>query len=611
MERLPFSEQEAQTWDSAFEQPTSRAPAAVFVATAVMGVGAFFLATLGNVAPISDLTANKTSPAILEEPTTVVNDIQAESEKNTPVEVIAAKPKVAKPTKTLAVLTNPQTKPDDTFAPSLKPRSGANPVVATVSMNDPETPRGFWPILKPTLAASVSPTEKITAKAPARRPMSFGGFAIADENETRHTIFFESDVTPNRIPPPPLAIAHAHDIETAPSQKSVKLKRGETFVDALKRVGVSAEDRNRAAAAFGKVQNLRKLRPGQEFVLVTAAPNQTLFQQVHASAAPALHLIDLEFRPDAQNRISLSRKPSGDYKALKSAVPLTTRLASIEGRIEGSLFLSAKKAGAPNQVIGNFANMFAYDVDFQRDIFGGDEFEAIFEVHYDNEGRIVGAGDILYGRLKWRGRNKEKGYYRFAGKNTGSKADFFDRAGQSAKRLLMKTPIDGARLSSGFGTRKHPILGYRKAHKGVDFAARRGTPVYAAGDGVVERANRYGSFGNYIRIRHANGYKTAYAHLKGFRKGIRSGKRVEQGDIIGYVGTTGRSTGPHLHYEVHHKGKAVNPQRLKVATGVQLRRDELDRFKQIRDEIDAMRTPPKASDALYAEEKAAKAKESL
>ena len=150
------------------------------------------------------------------------------------------------------------------------------------------------------------------------------------------------------------------------------------------------------------------------------------------------------------------------------------------------------------------------------------------------------------------------------------------------------------------GTRKHPILGYARAHKGVDFAAPRGTPIKAAGDGVVERADVYGSFGNYVRIRHANSYETAYAHLNGFARGIRAGKRVRQGDIIGYVGTTGRSTGPHLHYEVHHRGGAVNPQNLKIATGKQLTGAALDRFKAERAMIDAMRLAPEEREALYA-----------
>ena len=249
-------------------------------------------------------------------------------------------------------------------------------------------------------------------------------------------------------------------------------------------------------------------------------------------------------------------------------------------------------------MVANLADAFAYDVDFQREIFGGDEFEAIFEVRYDDRGKLVSAGDIMYARLKWRGLSREKGYYRFS--EDGERGDFYDATGQSAKRLLMKTPIDGARLSSGFGTRKHPILGYARAHKGVDFAAPRGTPIKAAGDGTVLRANRYGSFGNYVKIRHANGYETAYAHLNGFARGMRSGKRVRQGQVIGYVGTTGRSTGPHLHYEVHHNGSAVNPQRLKIATGKQLTGAALERFKTVRARIDAMRMAPEEREALYA-----------
>jgi murein DD-endopeptidase MepM/ murein hydrolase activator NlpD len=201
--------------------------------------------------------------------------------------------------------------------------------------------------------------------------------------------------------------------------------------------------------------------------------------------------------------------------------------------------------------------------------------------------------------MKWRGRTKEKGYYRFAAANGGARVDYFDSKGESAKRLLMKTPVDGARLSSGFGRRRHPISGYTKQHKGVDFAAPRGTPIKAAGDGVVERADRYGGYGNYVRIRHGMGFKTAYAHLSGFAKGMRAGKRVEQGDVIGYVGSTGASTGPHLHYEVLEKNRHVNPQNLKVATGVSLAGAELEKFRTARDALDAMRG--RAAEALAAD----------
>ena len=446
---------------------------------------------------------------------------------------------------------------------------------------------GMTPRLKP------GAEQDDAAPAPARSSaavMSFASAWLAGDADRPPPFFFESDLAAQLSTNAPHERDYG-DIAAAPHEARIVLARGENFVDALRRAGVRAEDRNQAAYAFGKLYNLRKLRPGQEFALTIAEPNRTLFQAIAEKEPPPAYLLSLDFRADPENRIVLARADDGGFTASALATPLTTRIAAIEGRIDGSLYVSAKRQGAPDEVIAGLAQMFAYDVDFQREIFGGDEFEAIFEVRFDETGKLVGAGDILYGRLKWRGRQKEKGYYRFASTDGGNRADYFDAKGESARRLLMKTPIDGARLSSGFGTRKHPILGYQKAHKGVDFAAARGTPIMAAGDGVIERAGPYGSFGNYVRIRHAQGYKTAYAHMNSIRKGVRTGARVRQGEVIGYVGTTGRSTGPHLHYEVHLKDTPVNPQSLKIATGVNLGGKDLARFREARDRIDAMRTP--------------------
>lgn len=455
----------------------------------------------------------------------------------------------------------------------------------------------WGPRLKPVSAAQSAPA----ADTPRTRPLRLNDAWLAAAEDRPPPFFFASDMERREITRAPAALAFAGDVKRDFNLQQVRIARGENFVDALRRAGVSAADRNAAAYAFGKHYNLRRLRPGQEFALTLGWPNQTLFQLAADGAAPQPRLLALDFRPDPENRIALRRGADGAFAAEKRAIPLTTRTMAISGIINGSLYVSAKAVGAPDQIIADLADAFSYDVDFQREIFGGDEFEAIFEVKYDDQGALVATGDIVYARLNWRGRREEKGYYRFASRDDGNRADFYDAAGQSARRLLMKTPIDGARLSSGFGTRRHPILGYRRAHKGVDFAAPRGTPIKAAGDGVIERADWYGSFGNYIRIRHANGYKTAYAHLKGFRSGIRKGRRVRQGDIIGYVGTTGRSTGPHLHYEVHLNGKAVNPQRLKIAaTGKALTGAELERFRAERDRIDAMRAPTAANPPLFA-----------
>ena len=488
----------------------------------------------------------------------------------------------------------------DAIAQSRAARAG---VAAETTRQAKEPSGGLNPRLKPASAplmpAAAAPKESDAAN---QRPVRLGSARLAAVGDRTPPFFFESDLKRRESARNPAALAFASDLERQPGETRVRIARGETFVDALKRAGVSAADRNEAAYAFGKHHNLRRLLPGQEFALTLGWPNQTLFQLAADGAEPQARLMALEFRPDPENKILMRRSADGALAATKAEVPLTTRKVAVAGRINGSLYQSAKAVGAPDEIIAELAEAFAYDVDFQREIFGGDEFEAIFEVKYDDRGARVAAGDIVYARLNWRGRREEKGYYRFESEDDGGRADFYDAAGQSARRLLMKTPIDGARLSSGFGMRRHPILGYRRAHRGVDFAAPSGTPIKAAGDGVIERADWYGSFGNYIRIRHANGYKTAYAHLKGFRRGIKKGKRVRQGDIIGYVGTTGRSTGPHLHYEVHLNGKAVNPQRLRIATGKQLKGAELERFKQVRDRIDAMRLPEANAPHLLAKD---------
>lgn len=441
-----------------------------------------------------------------------------------------------------------------------------------------------------TLTPNLKPKKAAGAAGTGETVLTFAADWIAQESDRPPPFFFESDLAAGTRMIAPAQNADG-DVVDGPRELLITLAKGETFVDAMRRAGVRADDRNEAAYAFGKLYNMRRLRTGQEFRLTVAAPYRTLFQEISAQESPPSYLLSLDFRVDAENRIALTRTPDGKFSAKEFATPLTKRVAAISGRIDGSLYVSAKRQGAPDEVIAGLAQMFAYDVDFQREIFGGDEFEAIFEVRFDDAGRMVAGGDILFGRLKWRGRQKEKGYYRFETADGGGKGDYFDASGESARRLLMKTPIDGARLSSGFGTRKHPILGYEKAHKGVDFAASRGTPIMAAGDGVVERAGPYGSFGNYVRIRHAQGYKTAYAHMNSIRKGIRTGVRVRQGDVIGAVGSTGRSTGPHLHYEVHLKDRPVNPQSLKIATGYELGGAELARFREVRDRIDAMRAP--------------------
>jgi len=349
---------------------------------------------------------------------------------------------------------------------------------------------------------------------------------------------------------------------------SLKIKPGQSLGPLLQKQGLSGGEAYKVTQAFSKIYKPRNVRVGQVFNL--HFENDTF--------------ADLSFRPNIEKTVFVSR--SGDsYTAKSIAAEFKMDKITVKSAIENSLYLDASRLGAPDKVIQQFANIYEYSVDFQRDIQPGDTFEMFFEVARDRQGKIIKAGDLLYTSFSPRG--KTTNYYLYT--DTKGRENFYDAKGKTAKRKLRATPVNGARLSSRFGKRRHPILGYRKMHAGVDFAAPSGTPILAAGSGTVERANRYGGYGNYILIRHSDGYKTAYAHLRNFARGIRKGKYVKQDQVIGYVGTTGRSTGPHLHYEVHHKGKKINPRRLSQLSGKPLKKSEIPAFEKRRADINKLR----------------------
>jgi murein DD-endopeptidase MepM/ murein hydrolase activator NlpD len=351
-------------------------------------------------------------------------------------------------------------------------------------------------------------------------------------------------------------------------RKTLVVKSGDSLGPLLQDNGLSGAEAYRITQAFADVYQPRNVRVGQTFDLFFKGDT---FE-------------NLTFRPSVEKTVFVERKEEG-FEARELTAEFKYQTLAVKATIENSLYLDATRLGAPDKVVAQFANIYEYSVDFQRDIQPGDEFEMFFEVAKDRKGNIIKAGDLLYTSFAPRGKTME--YYLYEDKK--GRENFYDAEGKTAKRKLRATPINGARLSSSFGRRKHPILGYRKMHAGVDFAAPRGTPILAAGSGTVERANRYGSFGNYIRIRHSDGYKTAYAHLSKFARGIRAGAYVKQDQVIGYVGTTGRSTGPHLHYEVHLNGKKINPRRLSQLSGKPLAKSEKPAFANRRAEIDAMR----------------------
>lgn len=352
--------------------------------------------------------------------------------------------------------------------------------------------------------------------------------------------------------------------------REMRVGNGETLAGLLTRAGASRGETNAALASLTGVYDPRRIRPGQSISLFFSDAELT----------------GVAFRSEPGASVTANRTTDGAFAAREVLMPLTFENARIAATVDTSLYATALELGATDREIGALAEAFSYDVDFQRDVQPGDHFELVFERYYDDEGNTVRTGDLLFVSLET--RRGPRNFYAFLAPGE-TQPDWYDAEGKSARRFLMKTPINGARLSSGFGMRRHPILGYSRMHRGTDFAAPTGTPILAAGEGTIVRAGPFSSFGNYVRIRHANGYETAYAHMSRFARGIHAGTRVRQGQIIGYVGTTGRSTGPHLHYEVLRRGQQINPINLRVANGRNLTGRALELFEIERQRIDTLR----------------------
>jgi murein DD-endopeptidase MepM/ murein hydrolase activator NlpD len=362
------------------------------------------------------------------------------------------------------------------------------------------------------------------------------------------------------------------------SIEQVTVQRGDTLMDILDHVGIAQAEAHAAVQSLQTVYDPRRLRAGQELSIRAGAED-----------ADSRRLLSLDLNLDFDHSVRVTRSHGGRYDAAKVARPQRRDLVHRAGMIDDSLYVSAERAAVPNDVTIGLIKLFSWDVDFQRDVRRGDRFEALFEeVSLEDGSGSSRGGDLLYAALSIGGRLLEG--YRFEPED--GQVEYFDRNGRSLRKFLMRTPVDGARLSSRFGMRKHPILGYTRMHQGVDFAAPTGTPVYAAGDGKVVIAKRNGGYGRYVRVRHNGEYSTAYAHLSRFAKGIAPGRRVKQGQVIGYVGTSGRSTGPHLHYEVLRDGTQINPLQVKQPANQQLAGAILERFRAEVARIDRLRQDP-------------------
>ena len=354
------------------------------------------------------------------------------------------------------------------------------------------------------------------------------------------------------------------------NKKTIKIKSGDSIQRILLKEGIPQSEINKIYSKIIKKYDLRKIQEGQAITIVFDSNNKK-------------NISRLSFALDNLSTAHLyANQDDYDIKIIKKNLEKKNFLA--KGVITNSLYNSASKAGVDPEIIIEFARIFGFEIDFQRDIRENDEYKIFYERYEDDEGEVHNNGNVLFAYMKNDG--KEISLYRYTDKNkvTG----YYTSDGKSIERALMKTPINGARLSSTFGFRRHPILGYNKLHQGTDFAAPTGTPIMASGSGVVERASWFGAYGKFIMIRHNSTYKTAYAHLSGFAKGVRSGSRVQQGQVIGYVGSTGRSTGPHLHYEVLVNGKRVNSQKLNLPSGKNLVGAEKEDFENIKKSIDKL-----------------------
>ena len=369
-------------------------------------------------------------------------------------------------------------------------------------------------------------------------------------------------------------INHIFDHLT-PRYKNIKHKisRGETFDKILNEYSITVDEIIKIKNELNSDYNLNNLKINLYIKFTTDESNNK-------------KIISFTFPVSRTEKILLTRNLEDDlFKRKIIITDLNKRIIFKEGKILQSLYKTAIDLNVQPNIIIEFARIYGFQVDFQRDIRKNDNFQIMYEIFEDDNGKVFETGNIIFADLKLSGTNNSLYFF-----NKKGSEGHYDENGKSVKKALMKTPINGARLSSAYGMRKHPIDGYNKMHRGTDFAAPMGTPIMASGDGVITRARWCGGGGNCIKIKHNSTYETIYAHMKNFARGIKEGVRVKQGQVIGYVGSTGKSTGPHLHYEVVKNGKKINSQRLKLPSGKILKNKERVEFEVKKIKIDVLKS---------------------
>ena len=360
-----------------------------------------------------------------------------------------------------------------------------------------------------------------------------------------------------------------------PRYKSIehKISSGETFDKILNNYSISNEEILEIKKNLNSDYNLNNLKTNLDIKFTIDQSNNK-------------KITSFLFPVSRTEKIQLTKNLDTNIFEKKIIITnLNKKILFKEGKITESLYKTAVDLNVQPNIIIEFARIYGFQVDFQRDIRKNDNFQIMYEVFQDDNGKAFETGNIIFADLKLSGTNNSLYYF----DKKGSEGHY-DQNGKSVEKALMKTPINGARLSSAFGMRKHPIDGYNKMHRGTDFAAPMGTPIMASGSGVITRARWCGGGGNCVKIKHNSTYETIYAHMKNFARGIKEGSRVKQGQIIGYVGSTGNSTGPHLHYEVVVNGKKINSQKLKLPSGKTLKGKEREVFEVTRIKLDVLKS---------------------
>jgi len=359
-----------------------------------------------------------------------------------------------------------------------------------------------------------------------------------------------------------------------PKYKKIKheIQTGETFDKILNKYLIEKDEIVKIKNVLKKIVNLNKLKTKQSIHIKLDKTNNKITEFI--------------YQVSNTQKIYLKRNIENDnFNEKILSVKLNKEIIYKENIILQSLYKSANQENIPANIIVEFAGIYGFQVDFQRDIRKKDKFQIMYEIFLNEKKEIIETGEILFANLKLSGQDNSLYYF-----DKKDSQGHYDKNGKSVKKALMKTPINGARLSSPFGMRKHPIDGFNKMHQGTDFAAPMGTPIMASGDGTIKKAGWCGGGGNCVKIKHNSTYQTVYAHMSKFARGIKSGIRVKQGQIIGYVGSTGKSTGPHLHYEVIVNGKKVNSQKLKLPSGKILKGKERKEFETKKIKIDVLKS---------------------